>query len=135
MPDKRTSDRHKRNPVPFRPPEGDRSWLLTYAASTGQAVNAVLVAALGEYRARHGDTTSAVLPPAGGDTTTVAVPPVNGDTTSHGGDTTAERTPPRPELKPEPSPEPERKRSCTHKRMRIRKGVCPECGQWVSGSS
>jgi hypothetical protein len=125
--------KHKHNPVPFRPPEGDRSWLLAHAEATGQAVNAVLVAALGEYRVRHGDTTSAVLPPAGGDTTTVAVPPVNGDTTGHGGDTTTERT-------PEPSPKPRRAepkpRSCTHKRVTSRKGGrCPDCTDWVPASS
>ena len=36
---------------------------------------------------------------------------------------------------PEPSPEPERKRSCTHKRMRISKGVCPDFQDWVSRTS
>ena len=126
---------HKHNPVPLRLPEGDRSWLLTYAEATGQPVNAVLVAALAEYRIRHGGNTT------GGSTMPVS-PPVNGDTT-RSGDTTRERTPPRPELKHEPSPEPVRKRkpepaarSCTHKRVTSSKGgKCHDCGDWVPASS
>lgn len=42
---------HKHRPVSFRPPEGDRAWLLARAAATGQPVNAVLADALAEYRA------------------------------------------------------------------------------------
>ena len=120
---------HKHNPIPFRPPEGDRSWLLEHAAMRGQAVNAVLVAALGEYRVRHGGNTT------GGITMPVS-PPVNGDTT-RSGDTTRERTPPRPELKHEPSPEPARKparsagSTCPHPKARILKGLCNACGTYV----
>ena len=111
---------HKHNPVPFRPPEGDRSWLLTYAEATGQPVNAVLVAALGEYRARHGGITE-------GGITAVAVPP---------GDTTTARTPPRPELTPEPPPKPQRQAGCTHKRKTSSKGGrCPDCGAWAAASN
>jgi hypothetical protein len=46
-------DRHKHPPISFRPPEADRSWLLEHAANTGQKVNAILAAALAEYRARR----------------------------------------------------------------------------------
>lgn len=46
-------DRHKYAPIRFRPPEADRLWLTEHAQRTGQAVNAVLVAALSEYRIRH----------------------------------------------------------------------------------
>jgi hypothetical protein len=42
---------HKHNPIAFRPPEGDRLWLLAYAQRTGQPVNRVLAEALAEYRA------------------------------------------------------------------------------------
>lgn len=44
---------HKHAPIPFRPPEGDRAWLLQHAEWTGRAVNAVLTAALSEYRIRY----------------------------------------------------------------------------------
>jgi len=48
------ADRHKDNPIPFRPTgAGDRAWLKDYAKRTGQAVNAILSAALAEFRARH----------------------------------------------------------------------------------
>jgi hypothetical protein len=47
------TDRHKSNPIPFRPPEGDRSWLMEHAQRTGKAVNAILAAALAAYRERH----------------------------------------------------------------------------------
>jgi hypothetical protein len=49
------TDRHKRRPIPFRPSEGDESWLRDHAKRTGQAVNAVLAAALAAYRARYED--------------------------------------------------------------------------------
>lgn len=47
---------HKHPPVPFRPAEGDRSWLLAYAKEHGRPVNAVLSDALREYRERHGSS-------------------------------------------------------------------------------
>jgi hypothetical protein len=43
--------KHKYPPIPFRPPEGDRLWLLAYAERTGQPVNRVLAQALAAYRA------------------------------------------------------------------------------------
>ena len=46
-------DRHKHAPIRFRPPEGDRTWLLEHAATAGRPVNAVLAEALAEYRARR----------------------------------------------------------------------------------
>lgn len=42
---------HKHRPVPFRPPEGDRAWLLQYAERTGEPVNRILAQALAAYRA------------------------------------------------------------------------------------
>jgi hypothetical protein len=45
--------KHKYPPIPFRPPEGDRSWLLEYAKASDQAVNAVLAQALREFRERR----------------------------------------------------------------------------------
>lgn len=44
------TDRHKHRPIPFRPPEGDRAWLLAYAKQAGRPVNAILAAALSMYR-------------------------------------------------------------------------------------
>lgn len=48
-------DRHKANPVTFRPPEGDRTWLYAHAKATGQSVGAILTEALAEYRAHRRD--------------------------------------------------------------------------------
>ena len=48
-------------------------------------------------------------------------------------DSTPEHT---PRLEHTPSPEPARKpRSCKHSNMRLSKGVCPDCDDWVSGMS
>jgi len=41
---------HKHPPIPFRPPEGDRAWLLDYAKQTGLPVNRVLAKALANFR-------------------------------------------------------------------------------------
>jgi hypothetical protein len=41
---------HKHPPIPFRPPEGDRSWLLEHAKRTGKPVNRILAEALAAYR-------------------------------------------------------------------------------------
>lgn len=46
-------NQQKYRPISFRPPEADRLWLMEHAASTGRAVNAILVAALAEYRERQ----------------------------------------------------------------------------------
>lgn len=48
----RASDRHKHNPIPFRPQAPDREWLAAYAEKTGLAVNAILTAALRLLRER-----------------------------------------------------------------------------------
>ena len=45
--------RHKHPPIAFRPPEGDRVWLLTYAQQTGQPVNRILAQALAAFRTTH----------------------------------------------------------------------------------
>ncbi len=47
------SSQHKRNPVTFRPPEGDRVWLYAYAEAADRAVGAILSEALAEYRERR----------------------------------------------------------------------------------
>ena len=44
---------HKHNPIPFRPVDGDRTWLLAYAKAIGRPVNAILREALAEYRKRR----------------------------------------------------------------------------------
>jgi len=46
---------HKHPPVAFRPPEGDRAWLLDYARRTGKPVGRVLTEALAAFRAAHDD--------------------------------------------------------------------------------
>lgn len=51
------ADRHKNNPITFRPPADDRAWLLAYAEETGQPVRRVLALALAAFRASvSGDT-------------------------------------------------------------------------------
>ena len=40
---------HKHPPIPFRPPETDRTRLKEHARRTGQPVNAILTAALAAY--------------------------------------------------------------------------------------
>lgn len=47
-----STDRHKRKPISFRPPEADRAWLESYAERTGKPVRRVLSDALSEHRAR-----------------------------------------------------------------------------------
>lgn len=44
-------DRHKASPVTFRPPAGDRAWLVDYAKATGMSVGSILSVALRMYRA------------------------------------------------------------------------------------
>jgi hypothetical protein len=43
-------DRHKRHPIPFRPPEGDRAWLEAYAGRTGEPVNRILTQLVARLR-------------------------------------------------------------------------------------
>lgn len=50
------ASQHKRNPVTFRPPEGDRAWLYAYANAVGRTVGSILSEALAEYRARRGES-------------------------------------------------------------------------------
>jgi hypothetical protein len=47
-------DRHRVNPISFRPPEGDRAWLEQHAEQTGKPVRRILAEALAEYREKHG---------------------------------------------------------------------------------
>ena len=43
-------NQHKHPNLSFRPPEGDRAWLLAYVERTGRPRNAVLADALAMYR-------------------------------------------------------------------------------------
>jgi predicted DNA-binding protein len=43
------SSQHKHNPIPFRPPDGDRARLKGLAERTGQPVNRILAEALAAY--------------------------------------------------------------------------------------
>jgi hypothetical protein len=47
------ADRHKESPQAVRMPGDLKEWYRQHAAGTGQSLNAVLVAALTEYRQRH----------------------------------------------------------------------------------
>jgi hypothetical protein len=51
MADRHKADRHLHDPVGFRPPEGDRTWLWDHAEQTGQSRGQVLSKALAAYRA------------------------------------------------------------------------------------
>ena len=46
-------DRHKSHPKTVRMPGGLLAWFKQFAETEGKPVNAVLVAALEEYRQRH----------------------------------------------------------------------------------
>lgn len=47
------TDRHKSKPKAVRMPDGLLAWYQQRAEETGQPVNALLVAALEDYRQRH----------------------------------------------------------------------------------
>jgi len=99
----RGKDRHKRAPVRVRLREPDHIWLLEHATETGRPINAILADALTAYRANlSGPTTQAEPPPP---------PEVVEDAI-----TTLEARP----------------RNCKHHRMRMSKGVCPDCHQWAT---
>jgi predicted transcriptional regulator len=49
----RQPDRHKHHPKAVRMPDGMEAWLAEYATQAGRTVNAVIVEALSEYRARR----------------------------------------------------------------------------------
>lgn len=59
---------HKHRPIPFRPAEGDRAWLLSYAGEHDLPVNRVLSTALAEFRiraelaARDAELSTATIP-------------------------------------------------------------------------
>ena len=44
-------NQQKYRPISFRPPEGDRLWLLAYKEQTGQPMNAILTEAVQRLRA------------------------------------------------------------------------------------
>ena len=50
------TDRHKVRPKAVRMPGGLLAWYKDFAEAEGMSVNAALVAALQEFRARHSDT-------------------------------------------------------------------------------
>ena len=43
-------NKHRSNPVTFRPPEADRAWLREHAEATGRPAGAILTDALRLYR-------------------------------------------------------------------------------------
>lgn len=63
------ADRHKTNPVTFRPPPEDRTWLYAHAKATAQSVGAILTEALAEYRARRRDMSAYEVTHKDGDLT------------------------------------------------------------------
>ena len=50
------TDRHKNKPKAVRMPDGLLAWYKDFAEAEGTSVNAALVAALQDFRARHSDT-------------------------------------------------------------------------------
>ena len=124
MPD---ADRHKYKPFRFRPPESDRLWLVEHSSATGQAVNAVLSAALAAYRANQcGPTTM-----AGSGPTTVPSGPTTEKAPKRA---RAVKVPPAAppvvaDLAPASSlPKPRR---CSHQGKRILGGWCDECNHRI----
>jgi hypothetical protein len=48
---KRPGDRHRRDPIAFRPPADDGEWLVQHAEEIGKPVNRVLSELVAAYRA------------------------------------------------------------------------------------
>ena len=46
-------DRHKRQPISFRPAADDYDWLERHAEETGKPIRRILAEALSEYRRVH----------------------------------------------------------------------------------
>jgi hypothetical protein len=55
-------DRHRNDPISFRPPADDRAWLLRYAEATNQPVRAILAQALAEFRERAAGQDQPAIP-------------------------------------------------------------------------
>lgn len=89
-------------------PGGLLAWYEQHAKATGRSVNAALVGALEEYRATRE-----------GGSTTPATPHERGGTTAPGGDA-------------QPTAPPLAGKNCKHKNMKLSKGVCPDCSEWVT---
>lgn len=114
-----TTDRHKEPPQAVRMPDGLKAWYREQATAEGQPLNALLVAALEEFRARHDGATT---PPA---------PATRG--------ATAPRKPRQPKAAPVvtftvPLDSPNARIAlgadpdCPHPKARINKGLCGACG-------
>ena len=101
------ADRHKNRPKAVRMPDGLEAWYRERAATTGQPLNAVLVAALEAFRHQHdGATTKRARKPA------IAGPVREAATQSA-------VTPPVS------------RRLCPHQGTRVIGGWCPGCGVMV----
>jgi hypothetical protein len=142
------TDRHKANPKAVRMPDGLLAWYEQHAKDTGQFVNAVLVAALEDYRQRHGGGTTAVVAPAKsrrkppgkrGSTTPVSgarlqelrakafasdVEPVTDPAELSRLSVEAHTA----EIAAQTVPEQD---TCPHPKARINKGLCGACGTYV----
>ena len=106
-------DRHKTKPKAVRMPDGLEAWYRERAAEEGQPVNSLLVAALEEYRARHDGATTPVIGYL-----------IDGKVW-HPSDVTIVRA---------AEDEQPARRNCKHRNMKLGKGVCPDCQEWVPGS-
>ena len=58
MADKPQADRHDSNAISIRPERDLRAWLVAFAKRTGLSRNAIVSAALEDYRAKHDPDTS-----------------------------------------------------------------------------
>ena len=130
------ADRHKIKPKAVRMPGGLLAWYEDFAGASAEAVNAVLVRALEEFRARNGGATA----PAEGATTepngaTTRKPPRQSRERSAGTAGTAARTvtpaaegvPPVVLQPPGPEPAPARQKAqCKHPGVG-RKQWCRAC--------
>jgi hypothetical protein len=135
------ADRHKTKPKAVRMPDGLLAWYEEHAKATGRTVNASLVAALEEYRQRNSGSTT---PPAVAPPKTIPVPaerlqelrtkalaadvePI-ADVSELGRRSieanceqiAAQSRPPK---------------NCKHPNLRLTKGVCPDCSEYVPSKS
>jgi len=95
----------------WNPPAGDSAWAREEAARRGVKLSTILTEALGEYRAKH-QGGSPVSPPRARQRREATAP--------------AARFVAAEDEQPQSAG-----KNCTHRNMRMTKGICPDCQQAV----